>query len=296
MRRLFFPMALGPLVSFAQPEPSPLITDASLGFGFQLERSALLSDDDWRRMLPGSSLLLDDLPTGNEDPYPSRHPQGPRALTAITGLGLVHAGASLALCRKREGAPRFDQRMRIVLIYAGVESVDGYWSRSASAPYDTLVSSATGEQYVLDSIWTERYTARHARDRIGLDATYIVHRRAESRFSWYLGLGVQFGVGLSGNAEVDRAIIRETKQPSGGFDYEYEQLSRERFRTPATGYVSMHALFGVDLRLGRKSAFWSALHLYAEMRPTIMVRSLPNLPAQASGAWQNLFGLRIDLR
>jgi len=297
MRRLFFPLALGPLASFAQPAPSPLITDASLGFGFQLENGALLSDDDWRRMLPGSSLLLDDLPQGrrwaNSGGF---QPDFYRGQALFNPLGVVSASAGLALFRNRAGESRYDNRLRLGVLYSGGDWAEGYWARSSSAAYDTLVSMGTGELFVLDSSWSESYSASHKRSRIGLEATYIAHRITGSRFSWYVGAGLQLGVALSGDAEVTHTVSRSADRPAGGSDIEYELLGSERFRTPAKGYAALHALFGVDLRLGKTSPFWSALHLYTEVRPAILMRSLPNLPAQTGGAWQSLFGLRIDLR
>lgn len=297
MRRLFFPLAFGPLASIAQPAPSPLITEASLSFGFQLEGGALLSDDDWRRMLPGSSLLLDDLPQGgrwaNSGGF---QPDFSRGQGLFNPFGVVSASTGLALFRNRAGESRYDNRLRVGVLYGGGDWAEGYWARSSSAAYDTLISMGTGELFVLDSSWSESYSASHSRSRIGVEASFIAHRITGSRFSWSVGVGLQLGAASSGYAEVTHSITRSTERPAGGSDYEYELLGSERFRTPATAYAGLHGLFGIDLRLGKTSPFWSALHLYAEMRPAIMLRSLPNLPAQAGGAWQNLFGLRIDLR
>lgn len=292
---LSFPVAGG---SHAQEPPprAPLFADCGFGFGFQLERGAWLSNEDWRLLLPASSLLRDDLPQRGGDAWgPGVGPRFNQGPGSVGGLGLVTAQASLAL--HRDKAPgRYDNRLRFGILFGGDERSEGYWSRTESAPYDTLVSLSTGEQFVLDSSWMESYSATHTRSRVLIEGTYIAQRITASRFSWYVGIGLQLGIATDGRAEVSRSVSRYRDRPDGNRDYEYELLGSERFHTGSAACLGAHGLFGIDLRLGNKSPFWSALHLYMEARPAIMASALPGLPASASGAWQSLFGLRVDLR
>ncbi len=287
-------------LSLCAQEPSaqaPLIVDGSLGLGFQLERAAWLSEDDWRRLLPGSSLLQEDLPPrGEAGMYGADFRDSPRGPGSVGGLALATVSASLNLERERDTPGRFDQRLRLGLVYGGGETTRGYWGREETAPYDTLVSLGTGDEYVLDSTWSESYRATLTRSRLGLDAIYIAHRATPSRFSWYVGIGLQAGLATGGNAEVIHNVARWEESPDGMANYEGETLGREQFRIATTGYAGLNALFGIDFRLGKRSPFWSALHLYQETRPGIMLISLPSMPTSATGAWQFMGGLRVDLR
>lgn len=275
----------------------PFIVDGSIGLGLQLERAAWLSADDWRRLLPGSSLLQDDLPPPGSDSYDRvGFRDSPRGPGSVGGLALATVSASLSLDRKREGPGRYEQRLRIGFIYGGGQSTESYWSREESVPYDTLVSVTTGEEYELDSTWSETYRASLNRSRLGLEATYIAHRATPSRFSWYVGVGLQAGFATAGHAEISHTVSTWKETPGGNASYEGETLGREQFRTAASGYAGLNALFGIDFRLGKRSPFWSALHLYHENRPGIVLISLPTMPLSATGAWQAIGGLRVDLR
>lgn len=276
---------------------APLIVDGSLGLGFQLERAAWLGVDDWRRLLPGSSLLQEDLPPrGGSGMDGDDFRDSPRGPGSIGGLALATVSASLNLDRGRETPGRFDQRLRLGLVYGGGETISGHWGREETAPYDTLVSLSTGDEYVLDSTWSESYGATLTRSRLGLDAAYIAHRATPMRFSWYVGIGIQAGLATGGSAEVFHNVARWEESPDGRANYEGETLGREQFRIATTGYAGLTALFGVDFRLGKRSPFWSALHLYHETRPGILLVSLPSMPTSATAAWQFMGGLRVDLR
>ncbi|MFZ1691562.1 MAG: hypothetical protein WAT74_00070 [Flavobacteriales bacterium] len=272
------------------------LLDCGFAMGVQLERGPWLSTEDWQRLLPGSSLLRDDLPPrGNEFYDPYWHRGGIRNMNPVVGMGMLSGHVSLRL-GKANSDSRYQERLRAGLVYAGDEYVEEYWSRSSTGAYDTLVSMQTGQLYVLDTTYRDTYSASLTRSRIGIEGTYIAHRITTSRFSWFVGIGLQAGMTTRGEATVSRYVTRNEERYDGQYQSTIEVLSEERFRTASSGYGGLHGLFGLDLRLGNKSPFWSALHLYSEMRPSILAVSMPSLPSRVVGSWQMLSGLRIDLR
>ncbi|HRD51813.1 MAG TPA: hypothetical protein PKY96_04115 [Flavobacteriales bacterium] len=284
--------------SFAQSETGPAsrLLDCGLGMGLQVERGPWLSNADWQRMLPGSSLLRDDLPARSDGFFNAYgYRPGLRDVGQSIGMGMVSGHASLRLGKANLDG-RYQEKLRLGIVYAGSEYVEEVWSRASTAAYDTLVSVQTGQLYVLDTTYRDTYSASLTRSRIGIEGTYIAHRITTSRFSWFVGIGLQAGMTTGGEATVSRYVTRNEERYHEGYRSTFETLGEERFRTAASGYGGLHGLFGLDLRLGKKSPFWSALHLYSEMRPSILAVSMPSLPSRVIGSWQMLSGLRVDLR
>lgn len=290
----------------AQEQPvKPLIAEGYLGYGSfsnPVPRTAL---SDWRAMLPGSALLARDMAgLSAMDHYGGGYPgagyYGPwgyRDGMDSYASGGGYAGLGLDLGRRAEPGARFEHRLRIGASVIGSEDISSRWSRSLSGRYDTLVSQQTGQMTYIDTTWSEAYSAYAYRSRAALDVSYIVRRASASRWSWYAGAGLLIGLTHGGRAETMHAITR-WRDARGSYSSGYERtvLEEESFTLKSTFFGAAHATFGIDLRLGRTSPFWSQLHLFAELRPLLQLNAYPGLPARMDGGLQSFFGLRVDLR
>lgn len=289
----------------AQEAPRALqITEGYLAYGSSSNPNLRMGLSDWRAMLPGSALLARDMSGLSVNDWYGGYWGGgsysPRAYGYFdggnsTGQGYVAVG--LDLNRNTEAQHRFEQRLRVGVGIIGSEDLYGNWSRTLRGTYDTLISQQTGQMIFLDSSWTEGYSAYAYRSRAALDLSYVIRRVSASRWSWYAGAGLQLGFTHSGRAETSHYTYRRSEgygnQPSR---YEQSMLEEESFRLKGTAHASGFALLGVDFRLGRTSPFWSHLHLFTELRPSLQYSAYPGLPSRIDSGMQNFFGMRIDLR
>lgn len=252
-----------------------------------------LSLDDWRRVLPNSQLLMQDVPSENG--------RSAGRYDEVDDLGragalMTYAAVALDLGGNDAAGSKFEKRLRLGLGFLGAESGYGTWRRSKTGHADTLISQSTGELFFLDTTWTERYAVNTSRSRMGLDASFILRRVSASRWAWYVGLGAQLGSTFNGTARVTHTIERTSDDPFNYLDEENTELGNESFRTRSQFWGAAYGTIGLDFRLGRTSPFWSMLHLCYELRPTVLISGQPGLPTRTEGASQSLFGLRFDLR
>lgn len=290
-----------PLLASAQPpEGRSLLAEGQAAYGVFVMPDRPIGQSDWRAMLPGSVLLKRDMSGSSPGWYGMGaygSPYGYDIARGNYGSGSAYLGVGLDLGRPGEVEPRFEKRLRLGLNLAGYEDLYNSWGRTLTGVYDTLVSQQTGQMTFLDSSWTESYSAYATRERITVDATFMLRRASRSRWSWFVGAGLMVGTTYSGNAEVSHTITR-SRDGSGGYPsfYEYRTIERETFRLDATLFAAAYALLGIDFRLGRTSPFWSDLHLFCEARPMLHWNAYPGLPSRMDGSSQHLFGFRFDLR
>lgn len=282
---------------------SPLLSEAYIGGGGFISGERPMGIAEWRTLLPGSALLRGDVPRNDFQGTGRRYSgyygsfPGWDIDDAGEGAGSVSLGVGLNLWRGAEEGARYEKRLRIGFNGLGETWRADDWQRLKSAPYDTLVSSATGDLYVLDSIWTETYSASASWTRLALDGSFIVRRISQRRVTWLVGGGILLGTAINGTASVERRIRRWRETVSRDVsDLESSGLGEESFPLPASFLGMAYGIIGIDIRLGRESPFWSALHLTYEARPGLLLSSMPSLGMRADRATQHLLGLRIDLR
>lgn len=271
---------------------SPLFTDVYFPVGFLVHGNGLMTTQDWRNLMPGSEILDRALPDKESDLDDFDNANGSAAFETSVGLDLARSKGTDA---------RFEKQLRLGVMFNSRTEQEGYWERSFTGPYDTLISSITGNEFLVDTTWTEAITARYNYSRVGLSASYILRKRTPGILSWYVGLGGLAGTTIGGSGQVDRRVGTTVEGVVGNDDYpEFNDRSdtreTEEFHIASTGWGAVYALGGLDLQFGRKHPFWSTIHVFSEMRPTLFFNTVPGSPMRSSGAFQQLVGLRLDLR
>ncbi len=277
------------------------LTDGYAAYGAFVTRDRPVGLNEWRALLPESSLLQRDLSgfRSGWDYYggwfPGLYGYGLSGATNGSGSGYLGVGFMLG---KRDTLPTlFKQRLRLGVNAAGTEDIYGSWRRSLTGVYDTLISQQTGQAYYLDSTWSEGYWANAYRSRIAIDASYQIQRVSDSRWSWFAGAGFMVGLAYGGQASVQHYTERwKEGAGSGNSTYEWQELTRETYALRASLFAAVYASLGLEYRLGRTSPFWSQMSLYYEIRPMMHLISRPGVPSRFESAGQHLFGLRLNLR
>jgi hypothetical protein len=241
---------------------------------------------DFQTLAPQSSILQQDLSAYQV--YPQmyfRLPSQAQSLNIGLKLGKIPS-ATLRL-----GIMHINQNNAL--------STGGSYSETFRI--DTLTSSQTGDQYFVDSFSTHSYNANYAQEQLRIDAALIFRFKDENRWSFYAGIGANFG--LSYNATTS---IRHRVSPYGdafGYgmfnDIVYGDIGTQEVETFENkgGYgIGLYAPLGIDFQLGKKREFWKPMHLYMELRPGFNVNQIAGLGSNFSvGNFSNL-GLRFKFK
>lgn len=71
---------------------------------------------------------------------------------------------------------------------------------------DTLTSSQSGTQYFVDSFSTHSYNANYSQEQLRLDASLIFRYNADKRWSFYGGIGANFGLSYNCITQVQHHV------------------------------------------------------------------------------------------
>lgn len=160
-----------------------------------------------------------------------------------------------------------------------------------SGPYDTLVSSQTGQQYYVDTVRMRSVSAFWGADVLALDGSFILQTDLTRRWSFYGGMGLQAGIMFNQELQLTRMeMFSETNMT-----YEMEVELEQRNYRMNTGFSStVYLPLGIDFRIGKKRPLWQQVHLVYELRPSLSFQTMSSVSVVSPGITQH-FGLRITL-
>ncbi len=210
------------------------------------------------------------------------------------GSGLFEAGIGLYPFRKQGQA---GPELRVGFLYGGRSTIEGVFFRSTTTPYDTLVSSGTGQVYYIDSVHRSTYGVRYSAERFGL-STSLTWRTKGRRWSVYGGVGLGGGVLLNARTEVSHST--QDLIEGGYFAQQdgrgrYGTYASETFRNGTGWWCGLWTPVGLDFRIARRGDFWSRMHLYYELRPQLLFQGTPELGTHTGFGLQSVFGARFEL-
>jgi hypothetical protein len=237
---------------------------------------------DFQTLAPQSVLLQQDLSAYQNSPFFNlSFPGQSQSLSvglklgkmpnATLRLGLMHTNQSNAL------------------------STGGAYSESFRI--DTLTSSQTGTQYFVDSVSTHSYNANYSQEQLRLDASLIFRYNADKRWSFYGGIGANFGLSYNCVTNVEHSVY-----PYGD-SYGLNMLSsyngtheHETFENKGGFGFGVYAPLGIDFQVGKKREFWKPIHLYMELRPGFNVNQIAGLGTSFSAGNFSNIGLRFHIK
>jgi len=158
-------------------------------------------------------------------------------------------------------------------------------------PYDTLVSSQTGQQYYVDTIRMRSVSAFWGADVLALDGSFMLQTDLTRRWSFYGGIGLQAGILFNQELQLTRMeTFNET-----GLTYEMEVELEQRNYRMTTGFSgTVYLPLGIDFRVGKKRPLWQQVHLVYELRPSLSFQRMSAVSVVSPGITQH-FGLRITI-
>ncbi len=285
MKKLNLGLAILGFVIFSnsnaqEKTPRVRISEFHLQTGFQYYPNGTTSLEDFQKLAPNSILLKEDL---------SSYSSFGNYYNGAGNFSSVHLGLTF------KNHPNALLRVGITNML-GVSGLQNGFTKEDYFPYDTLTSSATGEQTFIDSVSSQSYFMNHSSRQIRLDAALIFRTDASARWSLFAGIGASLGVNY--NATTFISYYRNSyinSQNGNSYNYGYNNGSEktESFTTKnyltTTAYIPM----GVDFRIGKNQPFWKRLHLYYEIKPSISMTQIPALRTITTVNMTQALGLKV---
>jgi hypothetical protein len=240
---------------------------------------------DFQTLAPSSSILQQDLSAYNT--YP------------VFNFSFPGQSQSLSLGLNLGKMPNATLRVGLMHINQGNALSTG-GSYTETFRVDTLTSSQTGTQYFVDSFSTHSYNATYSQEQLRLDAALIFRYKADKRWSFFGGIGMNFGLSYNGVTQ-----IRHDVSPYGEsypFDlfndimYSSGTHEHESFENKGGFGFGVYAPLGIDFQVGKKRNFWKPMHLYMELRPGFNVNQIAGLGTSFSAGNFSNIGLRFHIK
>lgn len=170
-----------------------------------------------------------------------------------------------------------------------------------SFAYDTLVSVATQQEFIIDSVMGRDWSVSARTTMIGIKTEYIGRVISKRRAEFYLGVGLSAGLLTNGSTEYrySESYFTEVRGEGyfGGYDNEpKEGVNYSIKQSNGVGWLaSLNVPAGVSINLGKKREFWKRLYLNYELAPSLTLLSTRDGGTIVSSGFNFVSGLRINL-
>lgn len=291
MKNLIFSaiMLLVAASTFAQSDSKPKvkISDIMIQTGMQNFNDFGLDLNDFLKLAPGSPWLQNDF--------------SDYAISRSTGehSGIFSVTVGLNFLDKDKNAYKTNPVLRLGIFDARTSPDGVMYFKSESFRYDTLTSSATGNQYFVDSVFNSEYEMQYSTEHIGLTASLQFSTNPENRFSFYAGAGIVAAFSVSnstkltkiefGNFSSDDVYYTRPVYNNSDYDYESTYISNK-----TSTLLSLGIPLGLDFRVARAHHFWSMIHLVYEFRPSVTMTTIPELKTYTSTGVCNTLGFKVS--
>lgn len=280
MKKILFSMALLSLsAAQAQISINEIYLQSGAFFG---QTNGTLAD--FQTMAPQSSILQQDLSAYQGSSF-----------FYSNGLG---QSQSLNIGLRISKLP--NATLRIGLMHVNqFNALQTSGSYTESFAYDTLTSAQTGEQFFLDSFSSHGYWARYSQKQLRLDASLIFRYNAEKRWSFFGGIGANFGLSYDANTVVHQFVTNWTGAEMYGYSngHSSQGTHQEEIFVNKGGFgLGVYAPLGIDFQVGKKREFWKPMHLYMELRPGFNINQIAGLGTTFSAGNFSNIGLRFQFK
>jgi hypothetical protein len=244
------------------------------------------SESDFEKLAPGAGFTdePDSAAAGNYFNHfiylnPSAH--------ASIGLNFYN--------RKKE---QYDQHFsaQAGLSYSRVTPVAGrlYFREQIAA--DTLVSTQTGEVYIVDSVSADYYQVEYNAHMLRLAFSCLYRLKPGKRWSAHMGIGIAAGFSVLSATNVrhynsDEITITHGDQVHSLHYFGNSDYTRQQNKTSYS--MLLYLPLGLDFRLGNESEFWKRAHLCYEWRIGRNFISIPELGLVSMANFQQGIGMRM---
>jgi hypothetical protein len=185
---------------------------------------------------------------------------------------------------------------KIGLTYMGNLTTSGYAYKTDMHRIDTFTSSQTGQQIFVDSSSNKTINPNYTTSQLQLDLG--VRFQTNSKYRLVLFTAMDLGVASTFNANT--IIYNSTSSSyknillnSTFSSYQFGTVTDQTYENK-NGYALSAAIpLGIDYRMGKRSNFWKHLHLFGEIKPGLIYRSIPEIKNYTTAFVQSTIGFKV---
>jgi hypothetical protein len=226
------------------------------------------SPNSFQKLMPNSSILSDAIQDNNYFDSDYRTPN----------MSFGYQGQlALEFNSKKGGKLGFpNASYRVGIGFNSTNSLSYNISKSATGRYDTLTSSNTGDQTLVDTTYNEFYGFNYDTRGIFITGEYLLSTNIEKRF--VIKVGVGFQTGFTTNASSTAYAT------ANNANYQYETYnytaSQEIVTNQTASHVNVFLPIELDYTICKKpSSFFNHLHFTFSLKPTLNYTNIPELGA-----------------
>jgi len=189
--------------------------------------------------------------------------------------------------------------LRAGLTYTYAQNLSSFANNEVRTPYDTLISSSTGEKYTMDSVLITGYDMHYVTQQFKLDVSVLFRTNPEARWSLFIGLGAQFGASINAKTQthkyegfyISNSMVTEEIH---FVQSQNQQYQTEEFINQNVLVFSTYVPLGIDFRVSNNNDLFKHVHLFYEMRPSLNVTYIPELRTLTNLAIQHGIGMKVQ--
>ncbi|WP_159038376.1 hypothetical protein [Brumimicrobium mesophilum] len=266
------------------------VHDIYISTGTINNRVARGTYDDFKALAPQSDLL-------NQGEFNFSQSGG----YSYNGNSTIAIMLGLKFSDKEKSNYKLNPVLRLGFNYSNGTNLSTGGYKETREPFDTLISSQTGQATYIDSVFTENYGANYSTDQLSIVGSLIFSTDPEARWSLYSGIGIAAGISLNSNTHIYYSTDRyqetlfDNSNGSGyGNSYGSSTETEHETITNKTSFGGMAYIpLGIDFRIANRSEFWKRVHVFYEIKPGLGFTSIPELNTIVNTNFQQGFGLRV---
>lgn len=255
----------------------------SLGFlASSANESGSLSD--YQKAIPNSALLANFKSTSFGNVF------------HFSGSGNFNVSTSIYKWNEKQKAYSDNRALRVGVSFFGKYANYLNYDIYNKTPYDTL-NSNNGTVYYIDSVYTEAGSMGSFSQNLSIDLSLIFRTNSSKRWTLYSGVGLQAGFEFN-----KKVIVNQYKSSSLQFSDSYQYSVRSEYDSDhqsesfnlKSGFVGLfYVPLGIDWQTGNRRPFFKQLHLFAELRPSLIIDNGILDGADINTGLSSQFGVRI---
>lgn len=216
------------------------------------------------------------------------------------GSGAFEVMAGFAWKNSAEYGGKVQKRLRFGLSYSQPVLMSSTYYREDTSPYDTLVSSRTGQEYYVDSVFNSFYGLNYDVNMLALNTSFLWSTDDAARLSCYGGVNLSFNLNFSNRINVSRHDYGYLRYVDSGFPYYGEEIENfehqsESYKQPVSFGLGFYSPIGVDWRLGKQGKGFNDVHLFSEIRPGVSFNNVPGYDFLAQFRSSIHLGIRFSV-
>jgi len=276
--------AFSPLANFAQETVKPVsVKEVYVQIGTPYNWNNAVTPNDFMRVFSQSVFLKEDM-TGYQQSGGS-YSYGESKFAVQMGLKF----------RNKEKTDFRNATLRVGLVGTDGVSFGSTLYKSNTFHYDTLISQKTGAQYFVDSQSFSSYAMNYQSTNLLLDVALIYRNNSSKRWSLFGGFGIAAGASITANGIVRKDQYNNVANGFGSSSNSSSNNSQQEvFKGPKNILVSAYIPLGVDFKLSKKNNFFSKIHLFYEMQPSLAYAKVDGFGSFSNLKVMNALGTRIN--